>query len=216
METIAGLIHPRPNSKVADAAPDGDGWSGRRAADIIAAAMASTADRAREDQGRPGPEKQLFADDGLFPNSRFPVLIYRGVLATPNAATFEQMFESNGWSSSWRNGLFTVHHYHSTAHEVLGIYQGRVNVRLGGERGVSAALVAGDVIVIPAGVAHKNDGASADFRVVGAYPVGTSPDMQFGKPGERPGTDRNIARVGLPASDPVRGRGAIAALWNGK
>ena len=122
----------------------------------------------------------------MFPNSRLPVLIYRGVLETPDAAVFEQMFEANGWSSAWRNGLYSVHHYHSTAHEVLGIYGGRVTARLGGGRGTSVTLVAGDVVVIPAGVAHKNDGASADFRVVGAYPVGTSPDMQYGKAGRAP------------------------------
>ena len=155
----------------------------------------------------------MFADDGTFPNSRLPVLIYRGALASPSAAAFEEMFEANGWSSAWRNGLFSVHHYHSTAHEVLGIYEGRVNARLGGGRGTLVTLVAGDVVVIPAGVAHKNEGASADFRVVGAYPVGTSPDMQYGKPGERPAADRNIARVGLPAGDPVRGGGAIASRW---
>src|SRR6185369_3070676 len=164
--------------------------------------MASSARRAPQgpQRGAAEPETHVFADDGVFPNSRLPVLIYRGVLASPNAAAFEQMFEANGWSSSWRNGLFSVHHYHSTAHEVLGIYQGRVNARLGGERGTTITLVAGDVIVIPAGVAHKNDGASADFRVVGAYPVGTSPDMQYGKPGERPETDRSIAGVGVPAA----------------
>jgi uncharacterized protein YjlB len=178
--------------------------------------MASTAEKAPPRHGRAAPETHVFADDGAFPNSRLPVLIYRGVLETPAAAAFEEMFEGNGWSSSWRNGLFSVHHYHSTAHEVLGIYQGRVNARLGGERGTTITLVAGDVIVIPAGVAHKNDGASADFRVVGAYPVGTSPDMQYGKPGERPGTDRNIARVGLPTGDPVRGGAAIASLWKPK
>jgi uncharacterized protein YjlB len=174
--------------------------------------MASSVERAPERHHRPEPETYLFTDDGLFPNSRLPVLIYRGVLATPEASAFERMFEANGWSSSWRNGLFAVHHYHSTAHEVLGIYSGHVTARLGGERGRSVTLAAGDVAVIPAGVAHKNDGASADFRVVGAYPRGTSPDMQYGKPGERPGSDRNIARVGLPAADPVRG-GALAGLW---
>ena len=182
--------------------------------------MASSAERAPEAgkglHGRADPETHVFADDGVFPNSRLPVLIYRGVLETPDAAVFEQMFEANGWSSAWRNGLYSVHHYHSTAHEVLGIYGGRVTARLGGGRGTSVTLVAGDVVVIPAGVAHKNDGASPDFRVVGAYPVGTSPDMQYGKPGERPGTDRNILRVGIPAGDPVRGGGQIAGLWKAK
>jgi uncharacterized protein YjlB len=174
--------------------------------------MASSAERAPERHGRADPETHLFADDGTFPNSRLPVLVYRGVLATPEAAAFERMFEANGWSSSWRNGLFSVHHYHSTAHEVLGVYSGQVTARLGGERGRSLTLLAGDVVVIPAGVAHKNDGASGDFRVVGAYPLGTSPDMRYGKPGERPGSDRNIARVGLPVADPVRG-GALAPRW---
>jgi uncharacterized protein YjlB len=175
--------------------------------------MASPARPAPQKHAPAQPETLSFGDDGVFPNSRLPVLIYRAVLATPEAAAFEALFEANGWSSSWRNGLYGVHHYHSTAHEVLGLYGGRVNARLGGQRGRSVTLVAGDVIVIPAGVAHKNDGASADFRVVGAYPVGTSPDMQYGRPGERPGTDRSIARVGLPAGDPVRGGGAMALLW---
>jgi len=160
------------------------------------------------------PTRHLFADDGTFPNSRLPVLIYRRVLADPAAQAFEDLFEANRWSSSWRNGLFAVHHYHSTAHEVLGIYQGHVQARLGGPRGLLVTLEAGDVVIIPAGVAHKNDGASADFRVVGAYPVGTGPDMQYGKPGERPGTDRNIARVPAPDADPVHGSGGpLVHAW---
>jgi uncharacterized protein YjlB len=160
------------------------------------------------------PASHVFADDGTFPNSKLPALVYRGALASPTAGGFEELFEGHGWSSAWRNGLYTVHHYHSTAHEVLGIYQGRVTARLGGPRGLVLELQAGDVLVVPAGVAHKNEGASADFRVVGAYPVGTGPDMNYGKPGERPGTDRNIARVGLPARDPVHGgEGLLQRLW---
>ena len=165
---------------------------------------------------RAEPERHVLADDGVFPNSKLPVLIYRAALAAPGAPAFEELFERHGWSSSWRNGLFGVHHYHSTAHEVLGIYQGRVNVRLGGPGAGSVSLTAeaGDVLVIPAGVAHKNDGASTDFRVVGAYPVGTGPDMNHGKPGERPGTDRNITRVPRPPTDPVHGAsGALVRLW---
>ena len=72
----------------------------------------------------------------------------------------------------------------------------------------------GDVIVIPAGVAHKNLGASADFRVVGAYPRGQHPDLCTGKPGERPQADRRIARVPLPEQDPVYGPGGpLIAHW---
>ena len=168
------------------------------------------------------PLQHLFEDDGVFPNSRLPVLIYRAALPGGAQAaarmtgptSFEELFEGHGWSSSWRNGLYTVHHYHSTAHEVLGIFQGWVTARLGGPRGQPVKLEAGDVVIIPAGVAHKNEGASADFRVVGAYPDGTGPDMQYGKPGERPAVVRNIAAVPLPAADPVHGReGPLSRLW---
>ena len=63
----------------------------------------------------PDPIQHLFADDGVFPNSRLPVLIYRAALSGAQAATrvvqpsgFEELFERNGWSSSWRNGLYSV------------------------------------------------------------------------------------------------------------
>jgi uncharacterized protein YjlB len=164
--------------------------------------------------GAEDPERHVFADDGAFPNSRLPALIYRRAVANPAPSDFERLFERNHWSSAWRNGLYSVHHYHSTAHEVLGIFQGWVKARLGGPGGTSLTLEAGDVVVIPAGVAHKNEGGSADFRVVGAYPDGTGPDMQYGKAGERPKTDQNIARVARPVADPVGGPGgALTKLW---
>jgi len=72
----------------------------------------------------------------------------------------------------------------------------------------------GDVLVIPAGVAHKNLGASADLGVVGAYPRGQSPDMNDGHDGERPRADQNIAQVPLPAADPVFGvDGPLMRQW---
>ena len=73
---------------------------------------------------------------------------------------------------------------------------------------------AGDVIVIPAGVSHKNIHQSPDFRCVGAYPVGQSPDMQYGKPGERPHVDRNIESVPIPKMDPIFGiDGPLMEMW---
>lgn len=72
----------------------------------------------------------------------------------------------------------------------------------------------GDVVVIPAGVAHKNLGASPGFALVGAYPAGQLWDMMYGKPGERPRADENIARVPLPEADPVYGAGGpLLAHW---
>jgi len=36
------------------------------------------------------PTQHLFADDGVFPNSRLPVLVYRRVIVGAEAAGFEQ------------------------------------------------------------------------------------------------------------------------------
>jgi uncharacterized protein YjlB len=163
------------------------------------------------------PETQLVGDTGVFPNSRFPALIYRKVLSPESgdlASEFEQLFERHGWTGAWRNGLYRTHHYHSTAHEVLGVYRGRVSVRLGGPGGVVIELASGDVAVLPAGLAHKNEAQSSDFAVVGAYPSGTAPDLQYGKAGERPSSDQNIAKVSQPKQDPVSGAaGALVRLW---
>lgn len=157
-------------------------------------------------------------DDGFFPNNeRLPLLAYQAALALPRsdpASTVENLFASNGWSGSWRNGIYDFHHYHSTAHEVLGVYCGSAKVQLGGEKGITLTVRRGDVVIIPAGVAHKNQGASSDFRVVGAYPSGTRPDMCYGKAGERPRADERIAGVSLPRMDPVYGaEGPLVELW---
>jgi uncharacterized protein YjlB len=164
----------------------------------------------------PQPRAELLSETAEFPNSRFPALVYAAVVTSGDlAADFEALFAENGWTGSWRNGLYRQHHYHSTAHEVLGVYRGNVSVRLGGPSGPLVTLQAGDVAVIPAGVAHKNESQSPDFGVVGAYPAGTHPDMQYGKPGERPNTDRNIARVDRPLRDPVSGsNGPLLRFWS--
>jgi len=157
------------------------------------------------------------ADDGTFPNSRLPLLVYPAVVdpAGPDpAATFERRFQANGWPGAWRNGIFEFHHYHSTSHEVLGICRGRARVQLGGESGPVIDASAGDVIVIPAGVAHKSMGASTGFLVVGAYPEGQPWDMNDGRPGERPRADKNIRRVPTPPADPILGsHGPLIQLW---
>ena len=155
-------------------------------------------------------------DDGTFPNSRLPLILYRMAvkLAGDDRAFFEQLFAANGWKGSWRNGIYPYHHYHSTAHEVLGVYRGSAKVQLGGEHGVVHEVHPGDVIIIPAGVAHKNLGSSGDFGVVGAYPEGQDWDMNYGKPSERPTSDRNIRRVALPKADPVYGvAGPLMEKW---
>ncbi len=125
----------------------------------------------------------------------------------------EAGFAAQGWTGAWRNGIYRFHHFHSTAHEVLGIAAGQVRVRLGGPAGQDVALQAGDVVVIPAGVAHYNAGQSDDLLVIGAYPAGTSADTLRGDPTQLGMARRHIAAVPLPHADPVPGQGALGRLW---
>jgi len=126
----------------------------------------------------------------------------------------EQCFAGNDWTNSWRNGVYSFPHYHSTSHEVLGVYSGTANLRLGGQHGRNVEVHAGDVIVIPAGVAHQNLNATEDFGVVGAYPDGRGWDLLRGLPGERPRADQNIAALPIPDNDPIYGaKGPLRDIW---
>jgi uncharacterized protein YjlB len=161
---------------------------------------------------------QVLSDDGTYPNhARLPLLVYLAAVHLPQAdpaATFEALFKANSWGGAWRNGVYSFHHYHSTAHEVLGVYRGSARLQLGGPEGPAFEVQPGDVVIIPAGVAHKNLGARDAFGVVGAYPVGQWPDINRGRAGERPRADREIAQVALPAADPVYGaRGPLTEHW---
>lgn len=162
------------------------------------------------------PECHSFADDGRIPNSTLPLLVLRAAVPA-DAGVIERVFARNGWSGAWRNGVYPFHHFHSTAHEVLGVARGSATVRFGGPGGAALGLAAGDVAVIPAGVGHCNEGASGDFLVVGAYPGGAAWDVRRGEPAERGEVVRNIAAVPLPETDPVRGAGgALTRLWRAR
>ena len=163
----------------------------------------------------PVVETHRFADDGTVPNNRLPLVVYRGVLPEGDrAAACVMMFAKNGWPDSWRNGIHPFHHYHSTAHEVLGIARGHARVRLGGDSGQTVELRAGDVVVIPAGVAHKREAASADLLVIGSYPKGQRPDMCRAEPARHDTARTNVEAVPLPATDPVTGgAGPLLECW---
>jgi uncharacterized protein YjlB len=163
------------------------------------------------------PEQYFVKDDGVFPNNRLPILYYPKVLELPKlfpAAAVKKLFKENNWSNNWKYGIYTYHHYHSTTHEVLGVCKGETMVLLGGENGVTLFIQEGDVIIIPAGVAHINLGKENDVTCIGGYPDGRDYDMNYGKPGERPKTDDNIASVPLPKTDPVFGKGGgLLEIW---
>jgi uncharacterized protein YjlB len=165
----------------------------------------------------PAIETHVFADDGIVPNNpTLPLVLYRAALGGKGdlAERCEAMFEANGWPGSWRNGIYGHHHYHSTAHEVLGIARGSARVKLGGEHGATVELSAGDVVVIPAGVAHKRESATADLLVIGSYPSGQRPDICRAAAAAHDQAVQNVARVPLPGADPVTGdAGPLLDCW---
>ena len=160
----------------------------------------------------------LLAPDGAIPNHpRWPLLIYPGavVISGPDPAiAFEEMFNRNRWPAAWRNGVYPFHHFHSTGHEALGIYEGEVTVQFGGDAGVTVTARPGDVIVLPAGTGHKKLSSRGALGVVGAYPDGMHPDTCTPPFARAAAAAQRVAKVPLPACDPVYGaRGPLFEHW---
>ncbi len=163
------------------------------------------------------PETLQLEDDGVIPNSRLPVLLYRGdpTSGSDAATTFERLFSAHRWPPRWRYGVFPFQHYHSTAHEALGVSTGSARIQLGGERGPVVRVSAGDAVVLPAGTGHCRIEESEDFVVVGAYPANQPDyDQVRADPAEHDAAVERIARVPLPEADPVAGgSGPLMRLW---
>lgn len=152
------------------------------------------------------PQKEcirlFLKDDGVFPNNaKVPLVLHRQVVPTAGgsatAQAMETIFEENGWEPQWHGSLYTVHHYHATTHEAIGVLCGEATVQFGGPQGPEIQVSAGDALLIPAGVAHCLK-SSTRFRVIGAYPPGCTPDMCVGAAGERPDADHAIRQAPLP------------------
>ena len=79
----------------------------------------------------------VIEDDGQFPNcsiQKLPLLIYKAAFEASGSASqlanhIESTFETNGFPPQWRFGLYDYPHYHSTSHEILGVFQGSARVR---------------------------------------------------------------------------------------
>jgi uncharacterized protein YjlB len=164
-----------------------------------------------------GTDTFVFQDDGFIPNNTLPLVVKRGAVqpSSPDPAkAFEATFAKNGWTNTWRGGIFDYHHYHPNTHEVLGVFSGSGTIRFGGEGGEIVGVTAGDVIVVPAGVGHALINASDDFQVVGAYPGGAEPEYARDDAGTIAQNRKRVAQVPVPDADPVDGaNGPVAKLW---
>ncbi|KAK2768573.1 hypothetical protein FQN54_000429 [Arachnomyces sp. PD_36] len=207
----------------------------------------------------------LFPTD-LVPNSPRPLLHYKDVLSRkPGSSHCDptdvwDLFSENGWKVSWifRYGPTQQSHYHSQAHECMAVLSGTATIRFGvadtsddltlntygsawEKGGVEVEAEAGDVFIIPAGVAHKTyntkpedvfklltpgkaRGIEADdakkaladiklsgYTMMGAYNGG---EWDFVKSG---GDYEKVWSVPKPELDPVFGKSeeGLSTKWRG-
>lgn len=201
----------------------------------------------------------------LVPNSPLPLLHHVGLLSEESERTsgyVYDLFQSNGWQVQWlvRYGHTQRSHYHSASHECMAVLTGSATIRFGvadteadmeknthgsacEEGGLELRVNAGDLLIIPAGVAHKTynavpardferlspgdghqvgDGALRDayraielsgFTMLGAYPKGCQWDFLEG--GESDGDYEAVWNVPKPDTDPVFGkdRQGLLSFW---
>jgi uncharacterized protein YjlB len=151
------------------------------------------------------------------PNSHYPVLLYHHVIppdTADNAVYLEHLFMANGWPPQWRYPVYPFTHFHTTTHEVIGCYAGAARLQLGGEHGPVHDIHTGDVLLIPAGVGHKQIAANQEFMLVGAYPAGFSPDLCRDEPALLATRTKAVQKVTLPKSDPVTGHNeGVVRYW---
>lgn len=164
------------------------------------------------------PIAHLLDPSGAIPNHpRWPLLIYpEAISEVVGSDSLRRWIESNEWTDTWTNGIFTYHHFHSNAHEVLACFSGEAEVQFGGEDGPIEHIRAGDAVIIPAGVGHCNLGESEGFGVVGGYPINAKDrDLCRGNEFSEEEFRQRIDSVPLPASDPIFGKdGPIFEYWS--
>jgi uncharacterized protein YjlB len=146
-------------------------------------------------------------DDGTFPNnSRYPLLLYKAAFTGSEREASRAIVDGKKWTSPWAWGIYTFHHYHSTAWELLLCVQGRADVMLGGENGPTFTIEKGDLALVPPGFAHKQLDSRGDFTLLGSYPTSgwsESIDTLRGAPTEQ--QRRNIVESPFPPRDPIFG-----------
>jgi uncharacterized protein YjlB len=165
------------------------------------------------------PLALMFADDGSIPNNpTLPLLYFHAAISFVGSANpekvIETLFRHNGWGNSWRNGIFPYVHYHSMIREGRDIVRARTRVRFGGAAGREIDLVAGDVVVLPAGFGHQCLWADPNLMVVGAYPPRGVYNLCRGSKSDHAEAVQTIPNVPPPDTDPVYGKdGPLKRLW---
>lgn len=143
------------------------------------------------------------------PDSRFPLLVHRNAVPGGGNDAMVERFVANGWLNNWLYpGIYEYSHFHSTTHECLGCAKGWMGIVVFGKGGEKLQLDAGDIVVMPAGVAHEMAGHSDDIMMVGGYPDGRDWDNiqeAFLSEDDYRAAAKRIMMLPIPARDPATG-----------
>jgi len=187
----------------------------RVAGHILESTMYNDAEYARDIANEQYEVFKLDPRDWVPNNSRLPVVVYRRALRADSgdlASAFEILFERNDWPPQWRDGIFDYHHFHASAHEVLGIASGSAEVIVGGPGGRVVKVAAGDAMLLPAGTGHCLQAFSGRFQVVGGYPAGQQWDIR--REALTPAERATMDALPFPPRDPLDGtHGPVVEHW---
>lgn len=158
-----------------------------------------------------------YAAGPLVPNHpQLPaVLMRQAVGGGASGQEVARHYAAHDWRGAWVWSVFRYHHYHPDAHEVLTVLRGSATLALGGSQGSEHDVMAGDVLMLPAGFGHCLLKASSGFQVCGAYPAGqenySTIHAEQAWPGDLPG---RLDAVPLPTADPIFGAdGPLMGYW---
>ena len=135
---------------------------------------------------QPDPETYYLRPTQFVPNSKLPVLLYRGVLGdSPSPESIRSLIEPNKWIRGGQWKTYPTAHFHSVSHECYAIFRGKSTFRLGkspidpeaseeGEQlGRDVVLERGDIIVLPVSSRPLRglnfNGRRTIFPLYGAY-----------------------------------------------
>lgn len=145
-----------------------------------------------------------------------PLLIYHSAFSASAAQLSARLQEVGVVVPQWQYTMYRQTHFHSTTHEVLGVISGRARLCFGGEENpgrVESTVEQGDLMIVPAGVAHRllEDLSDGRFKMLGSYPPGKSWDMCYGADNENEEELRkNIEMQGWFDRDPLYGENGPA------
>jgi uncharacterized protein YjlB len=148
-------------------------------------------------------------------NQCLPVIVYRQAFDPDTAdltGHIDRCFARHAWPVQWHDGVFDYHHFHSTAHEVLGVLAGAAELIVGGPGGRALRIETADVMLLPAGTGHCLMTRENAFQVAGGYPQGQQWDIR--RDALTADELRAMEALPFPPCDPVYGkRGPLIEHW---